>query len=50
MLPCPNRQSQVKALEREIDVLVYKLYDLTYNEVKIVDPAFWMTKEEYEKA
>lgn len=34
--------------EREIDVMVYKLYDLTYEEVKIVDPEFWMSEDEYE--
>ena len=27
--------------------MVYKLYELTYEEVKIVDPDFWMSKEEY---
>jgi adenine-specific DNA-methyltransferase len=36
------------ALEKEIDVLVYKLYELTYNEVKIVDKDFSMSREEYE--
>ena len=35
------------ALEKEIDVLVYKLYELTYEEVKIVDKDFWMSEEEY---
>ena len=28
--------------------MVYKLYELTYDEVKIVDPAFALTKGEYE--
>jgi len=27
-------------LENQIDVMVYKLYELTYNEVKIVDTEF----------
>ena len=36
------------AEEQEIDIMVYKLYDLTYEEVKIVDSAFSLTKEEYE--
>lgn len=35
------------ALEREIDVLVYKLYDLSYEEVKVIDKDFWMSEEEY---
>jgi methylase of polypeptide subunit release factors len=36
-------------LEREIDVLVYKLYELTYDEVKIIDKDFWLSEEEYAK-
>ena len=35
--------------ERQIDLMVYKLYGLTYDEVKIIDPDFGMSKEEYEK-
>jgi len=35
------------ALEREIDVLVYKLYELTYDEVKIIDKDFWLSEEEF---
>jgi adenine-specific DNA-methyltransferase len=34
-------------LEKEIDVLVYKLYELTYDEIKVVDPDFWLSEEEY---
>ncbi len=36
-------------LEAEIDLLVYKLYGLTWEEVKIVDPEFGKTEEEYER-
>lgn len=36
------------ALENQIDVLVYRIYDLTYEEVKVIDPDFWLSKEEYE--
>jgi hypothetical protein len=32
-----NKQARVKALEAEIDQLVYKLYDLTPEEIKIVE-------------
>jgi len=35
-------------LEQQIDNLVYKLYNLTYAEVKIIDPDFVLSKEEYE--
>ncbi|NCR40871.1 MAG: N-6 DNA methylase [Microcystis aeruginosa W13-11] len=34
-------------LEKQIDHLVYKLYQLTYNEVKIIDPEFELTEQEY---
>jgi len=29
--------------------LVFKLYDLTYEEVLVVCPDFWLSEEEYEK-
>ena len=35
--------------ETTIDLIVYHLYGLTYDEVKIVDPEISITKEEYEK-
>lgn len=35
------------ALEKQIDNLVYRLYDLSYEEVKIVDPEFGLSEEEY---
>ena len=36
------------SLEAEIDLLVYKLYGLSWAEVKIVDPEFEMSEEAYE--
>ncbi len=39
---------QITKTDNEIDVMVYKLYNLTYQEVKIVDPNFWMSEGEYE--
>ena len=33
----PDKQSKVKKLEKEIDQLVYKLYELTSEEIKIVE-------------
>lgn len=41
--------ADTSALEAEIDRLVYHLYDLTYDEVKIVDPETPITEEEYTK-
>ncbi|MBA7556722.1 hypothetical protein ES705_49439 [subsurface metagenome] len=38
-LAFPKKQAKVKALEAEIDQLVYKLYDLTKDEIAIVEKA-----------
>lgn len=38
-----SRQEQI------IDIMVYHLYGLTYDEVLIVDPQTPITREEYEK-
>lgn len=35
-------------LEKQIDEMVYKLYEISYEEVMVVDPDFWLGKEEYE--
>ena len=43
-----NHKADTSQLERKIDELVYKLYDLTYDEVKVIDPEFPLSKEEYE--
>jgi hypothetical protein len=36
------------AEELKIDLMAYKLYNLTYEEVKIIDPEFNISKKEYE--
>lgn len=38
-----------ESCSQEINVIVYKLYKLTYDEVKTIDPATPITREEYEK-
>ena len=43
-----NPLADTTAEEREIDHLVYHLYDLTYDEVLIVDPETPITREQYE--
>ena len=40
--------SDTSNLEKQIDLLVYHLYGLTYDEVLIVDPETPITREEYE--
>ena len=43
-----NNEKKQK-LEGNIDLLVYNLYNLTYDEVLIVDPDTSITREEYEQ-
>ena len=43
-----NNEKKQK-LEGNIDLLVYHLYNLTYDEVLIVDPDTSITREEYEQ-
>ena len=43
-----NPQTNTGTLEYQIDLLVYRLYGLTYDEVLIVDPNTPITREEYE--
>lgn len=35
-------------LENQVEIYVYTLYKLTYNEIKIIDPEFSLSKEEYD--
>ena len=42
-----DRHADTSELEKECDRLVYKLYQLTYDEVKIIDPKFELTEQEY---
>lgn len=44
-----NPHADTTALENRIDELVFKLYGLTYEEVKVIAPDFWLGEEEYEK-
>lgn len=37
------------AKEQEVDAMVYKLYGLTHEEVKIVDSEFNLSRDEYDK-
>ena len=43
-----SEEKDTTSLEQEIDNLVYKLYELTYDEVKVIDPEFSLNKKEYE--
>ena len=44
-----NPSSDTSLLEAKVDFLIYRLYNLTYDEVLIVDPETPIKSEEYEK-
>ena len=44
-----RRSEDTSELEQKIDLLIYHLYGLTYDEVLIIDPETSITREEYEK-
>ncbi len=44
-----NPDTDTSVLETEIDILVYKLYELSYEEVLIIDSDFGLSEEEYNK-
>ena len=41
--------ADTSSLEKKIDLLAYHLYELTYDEVLIIDPDTPITREEYEQ-
>jgi hypothetical protein len=43
-----NPQADTRGLERQIDNLVYRLYHLTWEEVRVIEPGFPLSKAEYE--
>jgi methylase of polypeptide subunit release factors len=49
ILSLKKQNQDTISLEQEIEILVYKLYGLYHNEVKIIDPDFWLNEEEYNK-
>ncbi len=42
-----SEKQDTTLLEQEIDNLVYKLYELSYEEVKVIDPFFGLSEAEY---
>jgi hypothetical protein len=43
-----DHKADTSTLERQIDNLVYRLYNLTYDEVKVIEPEFPLSRAEYE--
>jgi len=44
-----SEEKAIDKLEAEINNLVYKLYNLTYDEVKLIEPNFALSEADYEK-
>lgn len=44
-----EKQNAVKEYEKQIDIMVYKLYDLNYNEVLTIDKDFMLTEQQYKE-
>ncbi|MCX6162735.1 MAG: hypothetical protein NTV87_15545 [Ignavibacteriae bacterium] len=44
---CLKEPERADIYEKEVESRLFKLYDLSYNEVKIIEPDFWLTEEEY---
>lgn len=42
-----EKQNAVKKYEKQIDVMVYKLYELTYEEILTIDKGFSLTEQQY---
>ena len=47
-LKSANPDADISVHKNKIDLMVYQLYGLTYDEVKLIDPATPITREEYE--
>jgi hypothetical protein len=43
-----NHLGDTSELERQLDSLIFRLYDLTYDEVKVIEPDFLLSKAEYD--
>lgn len=42
-----NRAADISHFEKAIDVIVFRLYGLSYEEVLIIEPNFWLKEHEY---
>ena len=42
-----EKQNTVKEYEKQIDIMVYKLYELTYEEVLTIDKDFTLSEQQY---
>lgn len=42
-----DNTAKVKAFEKEVECRLFKLYELTYDEVKIIEKDFWLSEVEF---
>ena len=48
IIECKRDLLKTDELEKNLDLIIYKLYNLTHQEVLIVDPEFGLTQGEYD--
>jgi hypothetical protein len=48
ILSSKKMDTNTSGIEAQIEILVYKLYNLTYDEVKVIDPEFQLSEVEYD--
>ena len=42
------KKKNSRKVQTELDVIVYKIYNLTFSEIMKIDPEFSLSREEYE--
>ncbi|MBN1185652.1 MAG: Eco57I restriction-modification methylase domain-containing protein [Bacteroidales bacterium] len=47
IIDAKTRSLDTKRLEKELDIMIYKLYDLDFDEVRIIDPELDINEKEY---
>ena len=47
LLDLKKAEKNTKDLEHEINNIIYRLYDLTFEEVRVIDPEFGLNEKEY---
>ena len=46
--PGAGQTDDIGRTDEKIDTLVYRLYNLTWEEIKVIEPKFPLSKAEYE--
>ncbi len=48
IIDAKNQSKDTLDLEKQLDLIVFKLYNLTFDEVLVAEPDFWLSEEEYD--